>query len=240
MTPRGRCHECRVNFHPICRALAAIAEVRAGRASVLRRYAKGRVLLDGHRVPDAFGIVVSGVVRLQHVDSDGRQHSVGFLFPGDYIGPSQPLIANLVAEAATPVEICSFPRRTFDLLVARHATLEPALLAHSLLELDEARTWMRILAQRPAPERIARFLILLEQRTRGAPWEPRRSELDLPMSRTEMADYLGIALATVSRQFAKLRDEAVIEVRGRSHLRILDWDWIDAMAAPLGAEGAHD
>ena len=231
MEPQGRCQSCRVRAHPICQALEAIAEVRAGRASVLRKYARGRSLLDGNRIPETFGIVVSGVIKLLHGDQDGRQQIVGLLFPGDYLGPTQPLLAHMTAEAATAVEICCFPRHTFEMLVAGNSTLEPTILEHTLLELDAVRSWMRILVQRPAQERIARFLVMLEQRTRG-PSEPRRDVVELPLSRTEMAEYLGVALETASRQLSHLREAGVIEVQGRSFIRVADWARLEALATP--------
>ncbi len=235
MTAKDRCQSCRVKFHPVCKALSAIGSVRAGRASVSRRYGKGRVLLDGNRVPDTFAILVSGVVKLLHVEESGHQEIVGLLFPGDYIGPSQPLIAHLVAEAATKVELCCFPRRTFQFLVNGNAAIEPALLAQAMLELDETRRWLRLLAHRPPTERIARFLIVLEQRTRIAPWEPRGDVVEMPMTRTELADYLGLSLATASRQFTRLREKGIIETRGRTFVRVKDWPALDALATPAAS-----
>lgn len=240
MEPQGRCQSCRVRAHPICQALEAIAEVRAGRASVLRKYARGRSLLDGNRIPETFGIVVSGVIKLLHGDQDGRQQIVGLLFPGDYLGPTQPLLAHMTAEAATTVEICCFPRRTFEMLVERNTTLEPAILEHTLLELDGVRSWMRILAQRPAQERIARFLVMLEQRTREAQSAPRRDLLDLPLSRKEMAEYLGVALETVSRQLSHLREEGAIETEGRMHIRVRDWQLLESLSNPVVPDSGSD
>ncbi len=240
MEHQGRCQSCRVRAHPICQALEAIADVRAGRASILRRYPKGRSLLDGNRIPDTFGILVSGVIKLMHVDEDGRQQIVGLLFPGDYLGTAQPLLVHMTAEAATAVEICCFPRRTFEMLVERNSTLEPAILEHTLLELDSVRSWTRIVLQRPSQERIARFIVMVEQRTRGVPSEPRRELLELPLSRKEMAEYLGVALETVSRQLSHLREAGAIETEGRMHIRIRDWRLLDRLANPVSPDSGSD
>lgn len=239
MEPQGRCQSCRVRAHPICQALEAIADVRAGRASVLRKYAKGRSLLDGNRIPETFGIVVSGVIKLLHGDKDGRQQIVGLLFPGDYLGTTQPLLAHMTAEAATAVEICCFPRRTFEMLVERNSTLEPAILEHTLLELDAVRSWMRVVLQRPAQERIACFLVMLEQRIR-VPSLPRCEVLELPMSRKEMADYLGVALETVSRQLTHMKEAGAIETEGRTHIRVLDWQLLERLANTVSPESGSD
>lgn len=206
-----------------------------------RRYAKGTVLMDGGAKLDSFRILVSGVIKLLHVEPDGRQHVAGLLFPGDYLCPTQPPIARLVAETATPVELCCFPQRVFEILLRKNAMLEPAILGHALNELDDVRGWARVLAHRPALERVAMFLVMLEQRTRIASEEARREVLHLPLARGELADYLGTTIETVSRQLTQLRDRGIVETKGRSLIRIRDWDALQSIAAPLpGADGNVD
>lgn len=229
----GRCLSCPVHRHPLCEALAGIQDVRSGRSSVLRRYAKSRLLLDGNRVPDKFGILVMGVVKLLHIREDGHQQIVGLLFPGAYLGPTQPLISHLIAEAATAVEICCFPRGTFEMLLKRNPRLEPAMLSHTLLELDDVRAWMRILTHRPALERVARFLVMLEQRTRHPNCRQPREALELPLSRTELADYLGMTIETLSRQITRLRSADIIATSGRYLVRVKDWGRLQSLASPV-------
>lgn len=202
-----------------------------------RRYARGAVLLDGGTKMDSFRILVSGVIKLLHIEPDGHQHIAGLLFPGDYLHPTQPRIARLVAESATPVELCCFPERTFELLLRRNATLEPAILGHTLNELDDVRGWTRILAHWPALERIAAFLVMLEQRTRIASEQARRDVLHLPLSRAELADYLGTTIETVSRQLTQLRELGIVETNGRRLIRICDWNTLQSIAAPRSSTG---
>lgn len=237
MSQRDRCGTCRVHRHPICQALSTIESVRSGRLSLHRRYAKGMVLMDGGAKMDSFRILVSGVIKLLHIEPDGHQHIVGLLFPGDYLRPTRPPIARLVAEAATPVELCCFPEHTFELLLRRNATLEPAILGHTLNELDDVRGWARILAHRPAMERIATFLVMLEQRTRTASDVPQRDVLHLPLSRAEIADYLGITIETVSRQLTQLRELGIVDTKGRSLIRIRDWDALQSITASRPSTG---
>jgi CRP/FNR family transcriptional regulator len=193
------------------------------------------VLLDGYHSPANFGIIVSGVVKLLHIAEDGRQQIVGLLFPGDCIGPTQPLIAHLVAEAATAVELCSFPRKIFEALQKRNPKVDSAILSHILLELDDTRAWTRILTQRPALERVARFLVMIERRTRQPDKGQASDSLELPLLRTDLADYLGMTIETLSRQLTRMRSAGIIETSGRYGVRIKDWPRLRELALPVDA-----
>ena len=98
---------------------------------------------------------------------------------------------------------------------------------------------MRVVLQRPAQERIACFLVMLEQRIR-VPSLPRCEVLELPMSRKEMADYLGVALETVSRQLTHMKEAGAIETEGRTHIRVLDWQLLERLANTVSPESGSD
>lgn len=227
----GRCHSCPVSRHRVCTALAQMDSVRSGRSSILRRYPKGHLLLDGSRVAERFGIIVTGVAKLLHIAEDGHQKIVGLLFPGDFVGQTQPLIPHLIAEAASSIDVCCFPRRTFDSLLKRNPTLEPAMYSHTLLELDDVRAWTRMLTHRPALERLAHFLVKLDRRMRRPGHEQPSDVMELPLSRTELADYLGMTIETLSRQLTRLRSAGIIETSGRFKVRIKYWQHLDMLAS---------
>jgi CRP/FNR family transcriptional regulator, anaerobic regulatory protein len=237
MHASGRCDTCRVRHHRLCQALAAIDGVRNGRSSILRKVAAGRILDDGYRVAPTVGIIVSGVVNLQRIQEDGSQQNIGFLFPGDYVGLMPQAGSGTIAVTASTVEICCFPRRSFELLTRGNSALGQAILTQAVSDLDEARRWMRILARRSARERIASFLLMLEKRSRNSKTEPRSDVIVLPFSRTELADYLGLTLETVSRQFTQLRTSGVFEVLGKKSIRIKDWRRLEAFSEPTREPG---
>lgn len=235
MQPVGRCHSCPVHRHPVCQALASIEIVRSGRSSARRRYPKGSLLLDGNGNPEQFGVVMTGVVKLLHVAEDGCHEIVGLLFPGDYLAPAEPVIAHLTAEAATAVEVCCFPHRTFEALLKRNPQLERVMLSHTQRELDDVRAWMRVLTHRPALERVARFLVMVEQRTRRPDRDLPSDVLELPLSRAEMGDYLGMTIETLSRQLTRMRSAGIIETCGRYLVRVNDWKRLRSLATPAEA-----
>lgn len=230
-----RCQTCNVGSRPLCRVLASIDDLQPNRDTMIRRLPQGRMLLSGHRQTNWFGIIVSGVVKLMLNDANGRQQIVGLQFPGDYLGCSQSSPSPLIAEAATRVEICCFPRNMFDQLVSKVPELGRTMLSHTLAELDSARQWMVVLGNKSALERVATFLVMLEQRMRPCveSHEPRPQQamLELPLSRTELAEYLSLSIETVSRQLKQLRTMGVVETIGRRKVQVLDWPALQKLAA---------
>lgn len=230
-----RCQSCKVGARPLCKVLSMIDELQPSRDTMLRRLPQGRMLLSGHRPTNWFGIIVSGVVKLMLNDSNGRQQIVGLQFPGDYLGSTQLTPSPLIAEAATRVEICCFPRNMFDSFVAKTPELGQTMLMHTLSELDTARQWMVVLGNKSALERVATFLVILEQKTRPCDAKgeggERQDVIELPLSRTELAEYLSLSIETVSRQLKQLRTMGAVETMGRRKVRVLDWEALNRLAA---------
>ena len=115
--------------------------------------------------------------------------------------------------------ICSFPKSILDRLIAENPDLEHRLLQQALNELDEAREWMVTLGRKTAREKIASFLYLI-----ASQFDAGSSTFQLPLSRSDIADFLGLTTETVSRQFTRLRQSGVIEVEQRRRITILDID----------------
>jgi len=100
------------------------------------------------------------------------------------------------------------------------------LLEMTLDELDAAREWMLVLGRKTAREKIASLLMIIARR--DASLNLRKAEgamvFDLPLTREAMADYLGLTLETVSRQISALRKDGIIELQGKRHVTVPDFD----------------
>jgi CRP/FNR family transcriptional regulator len=100
------------------------------------------------------------------------------------------------------------------------------LLEMTLDELDAAREWMLLLGRKTAREKIASLLAIIARR--DASLKPKTAKggivFDLPLTREEMADYLGLTLETVSRQVSALKRDGVIELEGKRHIIVPDFD----------------
>ena len=127
----------------------------------------------------------------------------------------------MTVEAASDVQICGFPKSTLDRLMAENSGLEHRLLAQTLKELDEAREWMVTLGRKTAAEKVASFLYLIASHI-DPEADGGASSFTLPLSRSDIADFLGLTTETVSRQMTRLREEGVIEIENRRNITIPD------------------
>ena len=103
----------------------------------------------------------------------------------------------------------------------------------TLDELDAAREWMLLLGRKTAREKIASFLMMLSRRTSVAADTSNQRKLDLPLTREAMADYLGLTIETVSRQFSALRKDGLIQLDGKRGVIITD---LAALSAAAGED----
>jgi CRP/FNR family transcriptional regulator len=96
----------------------------------------------------------------------------------------------------------------------------------TLDELDVAREWMLLLGRKTAREKIASLLAIVARRDAGLKMKAPQGKIvvDLPLTREAMADYLGLTLETVSRQISALKRDGVIELEGKRHVVIPDFD----------------
>jgi len=112
--------------------------------------------------------------------------------------------------------------------------LKQLFLERTLDEVDAAREWMLLLGRKSAEEKVAAVLLLILRRMRaperGAAAPPKSAQFDLPLSRTEMADFLGLRIETVSRQLAHLRDAGVIEIAPGRSIVVRDVAALERMA----------
>jgi CRP/FNR family transcriptional regulator, anaerobic regulatory protein len=152
--------------------------------------------------------VVEGCLRLYRVLTDGRRAITGFAFAGGVLGISLHDRHDYTAEAVTAVKLRRMGRGAFHAAVDGSAELRPQLLALIFDEMSTAQDQMVTLGCKNADERVASFLVTTARRT-GADLDfP--VEVELPMSRLDIAHFLGLTIETVSRTFSKLKRDGLI------------------------------
>jgi CRP/FNR family transcriptional regulator len=170
------------------------------------------IFWEGDPAADVFHIV-EGCLRLCRNLPDGRRAVIGFAFGGEVLGVSFPGSYSYSAEAVTPVRLRRLTRRRFLAAVDGSADLRPKLLARMYEEMNAAQQHMIVLGQLGAEERVVSFLLSAARRT-GAD-RKRPVAVDLPMSRLDIADYLGLTIETVCRAISKLKRAGLIAMEGR-------------------------
>jgi CRP-like cAMP-binding protein len=150
--------------------------------------------------------VVSGAVRTHKLLSDGRRQIGGFYLPGDVFGLELDGEHRLTAEAICDSKIIVIKRSAVVALAARQSDVAHELWATTARELASVQNLMLTLGRKTAQERVAAFLLEMAGRSHGA------NEVELPMSRQDIADYLGLTIETVSRTITQLENTSAIEL----------------------------
>jgi CRP/FNR family transcriptional regulator len=146
---------------------------------------------------------------------------VGMLLPSDFIGRPGRIHVEFDVTATTDVTLCRFERLPFERMLEQTPHVAGRLMEMALDELDAARDWMILLGRKSAREKIATFLDLLARRG-SLSGDVGQMSLELPMTRDQIANFLGLTLETVSRQMNALKKEGVISFSGRKQLDVID------------------
>ena len=210
-----RCDSCTVRHKAICAVLSR------DELSDLNRIARPRVVPAGQIISGGtddivIANIVSGVIKLTKSLADGRQQIVGLQFPPDFLGRTHGQSGTYFAEAATDVELCAFPSDGFKSLLKRYPDLEHRLFENTLDELDAAREWMLLLGRKTAQEKVASLLLMIARRVPeigcAHTEDMNIAHFTLPLTRADIADYLGLTLETVSRQMTRMKSLGMIEL----------------------------
>ena len=162
--------------------------------------------------------ITAGTVKVYKLLGDGRRQITGFLFAGDFLGLTHNEAYAYSAEALVPTKLCRFPRRRLESLLAEIPHLELRLLALASHELAAAQDQMMLLGRKSARERVVSFILMLSDSAKrhGRPGDP----VFLAMSRSDIADYLGLTTETVSRTVTLLRKQQLIELTDDRQIRL--------------------
>lgn len=148
--------------------------------------------------------LVSGTARSYQILNDGRRQIQGFYFPGDIFGLEAGAEHASSAEAMSDVTVLVVRRSAILAAATRDSDVARQLWAYTSRELNHARNHAMLLVK-TAQERVASFLLQLADRFAG-------NSVELPMSRQDIADYLGLTIETVSRTLTQFQDDAAIEL----------------------------
>ncbi|MDX8443564.1 Crp/Fnr family transcriptional regulator [Mesorhizobium australafricanum] len=210
------CKSCEARQDRLCGALSARQLAELAEASSMHE------VLAGTELPDdgTYSNLLSGVVKLTRDLSDGRQQIVGFHFAPDFLGRPFEAKRPIKAEALTNVALCSFPRTLVDRMANETPELGRRLLKHALNELDDARDWMAALGRKTASEKVASFLLMVARNIDPAHRPASSISFDLPLTRADIADFLGLTIETVSRELSRLRLDGAIRIANKRQISL--------------------
>jgi CRP/FNR family transcriptional regulator, anaerobic regulatory protein len=237
-----RCNLCPVRDRGICNALDD------GTVAELKRISRRRFVKDGESIfyegdeVSYFFTIVFGAVKLSKSLADGRQHIVELLYPPNFQGQRLESHHVYSAHAAADAELCIYPRNQFENFVGQHRELERRIFEMAIHELDLSRDRTLILARKNSLERVASFLLMVIDHVPEigcGTIKENTAHIQLPFSRAEMADYLGLTLETVSRQLSLLRRRRIIELQSWRDIAVPDVALLTEIASIEASSKPH-
>lgn len=175
--------------------------------------------------------VIGGVATTYQLQPNGNRHVTAFLFAHDVMGLSVDGRYMATAQALTPLVAYRIPIEALKPVLERDPRLDMHLLCKLCHELRSAQYHANIVAKHDAHERLAGFLLLVECASLQHRFQA--DELTLPMSRHDMADYLGLSTESVSRALHSLESQGVILRKGPRTITLLDVAKLRAIAGQV-------
>ena len=216
-----KCGECPIRHRAVCSRCEGEELLMLECMKSYKTYSAGETILWRGEPMEFVASVVAGVASLSKTMEDGRTQMVGLLLPSDFIGRPGRTHVEFDVVATTDLTLCRFERKPFEKLVIDTPHVAQRLMEMALDELDAARDWMILLGRKTAREKIATFLELLARRSEVDMVKAQIS-VNLPMTRDQIANFLGLTLETVSRQLNAMKKDGIIGFSGRKELEVLN------------------
>jgi len=228
--PSGHpCQGCEVRDKAVCGVLDCARLEQFRNLGWTLKLGTGQTLFhEGDPATRVFTLT-SGTLKLYKLLPDGRRQVTGFMHPGDFLGMSSDDEHAFSAEALEDAQLCWFPRNRFDDFVEENGSMERELYRMAAHELAAAQQQMVLLGRKTASERLASFLLLLAKRAEQIPGRS-ANLVRLPMSRSDIADYLGLTKETVSRVLSAFRRDRLIRLNAVDMIEIVNPAGLEQLA----------
>lgn len=189
------------------RPIGAVMKVRRGR----------QVFAEGEHAAHWYWLA-SGAVQVCSFAEDGRRQVAELVLPGDLFGLEACARRGATAEAARDAVVIAYPRARAEALVDADPRLARAFREVACGRLNHAQACLFRLGKTSALARVASFLLEMGERCRRAA----DGAVDVPVTRDDMADYLGLTSETVSRALTELRRRGAIVLPARQSIHLAD------------------
>ena len=219
------CDKCPIRQQAICSRCKPNELELLEKMKTYRTYQKGETITYIGKKISHVGTLVTGIASMSQIMEDGRRQIMGILLPSDFVGRPGRRTAQYEIVAASEIIMCRFEITSFETLLANSQTLGPRLLEMAMDELDAARDWMLLLGRKSAREKIATLLFTIASKTRSLSLTNINCnfQFTLPLTREELADYLGLTIETVSRQLTALQKDDIIAIKQQRQITIMDF-----------------
>jgi CRP/FNR family transcriptional regulator len=228
------CQDCKVRNRSLCSALnqEELAHLNSLVTHIDLKH--GDALFYEEDESNYLYNLTEGVVQLSRLLPDGRRQITGFLFPGDFLGLSKEGNYAYTAEAVSSAKLCRFRRGQMMKMFDEYPGLEKKLLSQRSNELIEAQEHIILLGRKSAKEKVASLLMNFAKKMSQTDF--RLSEINLPVTREDMADYLGMRLETVSRVLSDFKKSGLIDLPSPHIIKFNDMEALEDIATGMSSE----
>lgn len=216
------CQEC--SLSRLCIPIAVSADEINKLEEIIRQgrmHSRGDYIFEQHSSFKSCFAVRSGAIKTFTLSEEGEEQVTGFYLPGEIIGLDSVSMESYSCSAVAleRTSVCEIPLDQFESLSARIPSLQHHFFLLLSKEIQESRQLSMLLSKNTAEERIASLILSLSSR-----FQRRRlseTRFKLPMPRSDIGNYLGLAVETVSRVLTRFQNQGLIRVQGRE-VEILD------------------
>ena len=189
--------------------------------------AAGEVLISAGATADKIFNILSGMLMVSRTGGDGRRQVLSFLVRDNFVGLTATDEYFFTVEAVMPTRVACSSRRALTDRLSSDPESERTFVSMMFRVLEDAFDLVYNLGQRTAVERLAVFILYMRhwQRLSGNisdDLEPAFNQVQLPMNRVDIADFLGLKKETVSRSFRELEENGLVHRDDHHHVRIID------------------
>ncbi len=225
------CAHCDARPHSVCSAIDDPHLARLATLAQVVEVPPGTTFIAEGDPASHFFNVTRGTAKLFKLLPDGRRQITGFATVGHFLGLAVSDTYAFSAEALEPTRFCRFSRKKLRGLLQDFPAMEARLLEAAGNELVAAQEQMLLLGRKTARERLASFLVM--QNRQATPCRQVPDRFPLPMTRGDIADYLGLTIETVSRTLTALRKEGLIDVPSPGTVVVQDRPALERLAGGL-------
>ncbi|RPF70827.1 Crp/Fnr family transcriptional regulator [Aurantiacibacter spongiae] len=215
------CATCPVRDRAACSVLTEAERDALARAGRTRRLSRGEVLFAAGDADAACATLLDGALKVTHHDADGNERILALIHPAGFTGELFAPFAGHDVVALTDSRLCVFARRDMESALRAHPALAEALLRRSQEDLHAARALLALGSNRSAVAKVGALVLALAEGASDSPCHP-AAAFDLPLTRGEMANMLGLTIETVSRALTRLERDGALRRTGSRGIELID------------------
>ncbi len=234
-----QCTQCQARNSPLCSVFTDTEIAALFNLAHVRRIEAGAYLLHEEDPVRQVYNISSGALALERLASNGAKQIMAFCYAGDFIGISSGPSYSVSARALKPLTACQWPEADLQSLYKQYPKLETRVHEITARVVEAIMDQLFVLGSKKSVEKIAWFLLFIE--TKQARVDGASKSFNMPMTRVDIADYLGLTVETVSRAFTQLRINKLISITDKWTITVEDRKTLTALggyATPaLGRKG---